>query len=57
MICKETVKKNELIRMIIDDLSEKAKIVYLTKYFDEYNYYDLLPLLGLKPINYEHISD
>lgn len=57
MICKEQAKRNELIREIIEELSDNDKIVYLTMYFDEYNYYDLLPLLGLRSINYESIPE
>ena len=57
MICKEQTKRNELIREIIEELSNDDKIVYLTTYFNEYNYYDLLPLLGLRAINYESITE
>lgn len=57
MICKEQVKRNELIREIIDELSDDDKVVYLTMYFNDYDYYDLFPLLGLRSINYESISE
>ena len=57
MICLKQVKRNELIREIIEELSDDDKIVYLTMYFNEYNYYDLLPLLGIMAINYKSITE
>ena len=57
MICKEQIKRNELTKDIIKELSDNDKIVYLTMYFNGYDYYDLLPLLGLRAINYESITE
>ena len=45
--------KAELINEVINSLSDKEKIIYLTLYFDQYDVYSLKQLCGLKPTNYE----